>query len=782
MGLTVSSGLQFRLAPATGLSAALTVDQYWCASGSLPAAIDPATTVSGTTSITLHRVRPSNGTLIQQYSLPLLNTNQSVVIDNGRCVHVSVSSTPLPLPTPLTFDGLSIDFKPAGNRRRASVGNKRYSPVKQGAGVLVQYSPAPGAPSTTTDPGIGLFITDNEPPQIAGCPENIIVLAPAGYISQTVTWLEPIANDNVQVAQLKSSVTPGSVFTVADSPHTVTYTAIDTSGLTAKCSFKVIVAYARTNVVNTTILINSSITNAVHRSSAGLSQYTDTLLDDSTTSSIVIDPQAPPTAIVLDIASAADDVYAVRPNMTSGAKSVRLELDLRFSVSSDSSAAPLNGVFTSVEFVNASSLSAAENVTWLAQGKWFESDTVVSTFEQGSTARMAGVSVPFSERFVFSCLRVALNMPANTEASTSAPYTLVLQPGSFVRFAYYYDDTTSDAAPTPETDSWRQGFVQVLDTQAPRVEACPSSFSTTTLLDESYAVPTWSEPQFSDNRNVTRVVNSSHSDAQFGIGLTTVTYTAYDAYGNNVRCTFGVTVESHATSSSTLSTSAVAGITVAGVVLALVILLFLILWKRASRRPEPKPHNFTSMLEALNDMQLGEGGPRDPREIKRVALTLLDELGKGHYGVVSKGLLREVMGQPGYLVAVKVLHISTDDSRTGLLQEAAVMAQFTHPRVVQLVGVITVGDPLMVVVEYCEHGSLGSYMTKTALDQVAKYSIALDCAEGLAYLASKNFIHRDVAARNVLIDSERHAKISDFGLTRDTSSSSEYYTSAGGQV
>ncbi len=141
------------------------------------------------------------------------------------------------------------------------------------------------------------------------------------------------------------------------------------------------------------------------------------------------------------------------------------------------------------------------------------------------------------------------------------------------------------------------------------------------------------------------------------------------------------------------------------------------------------------------------------------------------------------MGQPGYLVAAKVLHTSTDDSRTGLLQEAAVMAQFTHPRVVQLVGVITVGDPLMVVIEYCEHGSLSSYMTKTALDQQAKYSIALDCAEGLAYLASKNFVHRDVAARNVLIDSERRAKISDFGLTRDTSSSSsEYYTSAGGQV
>ncbi len=72
-------------------------------------------------------------------------------------------------------------------------------------------------------------------------------------------------------------------------------------------------------------------------------------------------------------------------------------------------------------------------------------------------------------------------------------------------------------------------------------------------------------------------------------------------------------------------------------------------------------------------------------------------------------------------------------------------------------------------------------MTKVSLTDKTKYILALDCAEGLAYLASKNFVHLDVAARNVLIDSERHAKISDFGMTRNTSSS-EYYTSVRGQV
>ena len=42
-----------------------------------------------------------------------------------------------------------------------------------------------------------------------------------------------------------------------------------------------------------------------------------------------------------------------------------------------------------------------------------------------------------------------------------------------------------------------------------------------------------------------------------------------------------------------------------------------------------------------------------------------------------------------------------------------------------------------------------------------------DCCEGLAHVHSLGFIHRDVAARNVLVSSEKRCKISDFGLARE---------------
>ncbi|KYO20390.1 mast/stem cell growth factor receptor Kit isoform B [Alligator mississippiensis] len=47
-------------------------------------------------------------------------------------------------------------------------------------------------------------------------------------------------------------------------------------------------------------------------------------------------------------------------------------------------------------------------------------------------------------------------------------------------------------------------------------------------------------------------------------------------------------------------------------------------------------------------------------------------------------------------------------------------------------------------------------------------------AQGMAFLASKNCIHRDVAARNVLVSDGRVAKICDFGLARDIMNDSNY--------
>ena len=53
-------------------------------------------------------------------------------------------------------------------------------------------------------------------------------------------------------------------------------------------------------------------------------------------------------------------------------------------------------------------------------------------------------------------------------------------------------------------------------------------------------------------------------------------------------------------------------------------------------------------------------------------------------------------------------------------------------------------------------------------------SIVLQVANGMNYLANLKFVHRDIATRNCLVDSNFTVKIADFGMSREVSSM-DYY-------
>ena len=64
-------------------------------------------------------------------------------------------------------------------------------------------------------------------------------------------------------------------------------------------------------------------------------------------------------------------------------------------------------------------------------------------------------------------------------------------------------------------------------------------------------------------------------------------------------------------------------------------------------------------------------------------------------------------GVPGYLVAVKSAQAAAGDGADELKREALIMAQVPpHPHCVTLIGVVTTGPPLLLLVTFCEHGSL----------------------------------------------------------------------------
>ena len=72
---------------------------------------------------------------------------------------------------------------------------------------------------------------------------------------------------------------------------------------------------------------------------------------------------------------------------------------------------------------------------------------------------------------------------------------------------------------------------------------------------------------------------------------------------------------------------------------------------------------------------------------------VVGHLGSGQFGSVEKGLWRE--GAKGTPVALKLLKEgSSDEDKVKFLKEAAIMAQFRHPNVVSLCGVVSNAEPV----------------------------------------------------------------------------------------
>ena len=77
---------------------------------------------------------------------------------------------------------------------------------------------------------------------------------------------------------------------------------------------------------------------------------------------------------------------------------------------------------------------------------------------------------------------------------------------------------------------------------------------------------------------------------------------------------------------------------------------------------------------------------------------MLEFLGKGEFGEVSRGILKSSKGDV-IEVAVKTLVTSEKSTfRVRLLQEAAIMGQFFHPNVIKLIGVTTKKDKVRLCV------------------------------------------------------------------------------------
>lgn len=104
---------------------------------------------------------------------------------------------------------------------------------------------------------------------------------------------------------------------------------------------------------------------------------------------------------------------------------------------------------------------------------------------------------------------------------------------------------------------------------------------------------------------------------------------------------------------------------------------------------------------------------------------------------------------------------------------------FNSNFLVKLVGICSIEEPYLVIMEYMENGDLKRFLRDRYLEYQQTHNcnllpssegvtrLAIQIADGMHYLHSKKVIHRDLAARNCMVGADLNVKIGDFGLTRD---------------
>jgi len=125
-------------------------------------------------------------------------------------------------------------------------------------------------------------------------------------------------------------------------------------------------------------------------------------------------------------------------------------------------------------------------------------------------------------------------------------------------------------------------------------------------------------------------------------------------------------------------------------------------------------------------------------------------------------------------VAIKVLRarpgadIVDANLRLRMVREAQSIAKLSHPNVVVVHDVGSVGSEVFVAMEFVDGQTLSEWLVSEPRAWPDVLKIFADAGRGLAAAHEKNLVHRDFKPDNVMIGTDGHVRVMDFGLARST--------------
>jgi serine/threonine protein kinase len=185
--------------------------------------------------------------------------------------------------------------------------------------------------------------------------------------------------------------------------------------------------------------------------------------------------------------------------------------------------------------------------------------------------------------------------------------------------------------------------------------------------------------------------------------------------------------------------------------------------------------------DAQNNIRRVSNGSKIPREEDERVLTnmatveIKEKIGYGASGSVFQGFYKDQK------VAIKVLDREdalSDQIYRSFVKEGKLMLKLCskkHQNFVQVHAICISKQQPAIIMEYAELGTLAQVLrTGPPLGVNMEFSLIMGISRGIQFLHKKDVIHRDIAARNILLNSDMVPMIADFGLSREVVSGEEY--------
>ncbi|CAL1375946.1 unnamed protein product [Linum trigynum] len=159
------------------------------------------------------------------------------------------------------------------------------------------------------------------------------------------------------------------------------------------------------------------------------------------------------------------------------------------------------------------------------------------------------------------------------------------------------------------------------------------------------------------------------------------------------------------------------------------------------------------------------------KELEEATDGFREELGRGSFGIVYKGVLRSGGGgSSGVAVAVKKLDKLAPEREREFKTEVNAIGRTHHKNLVTLLGYCDQASHRLLIYEYMSNGTLAGFLFALPRPEWHhRARIALGIARGLVYLHEEcqvPIIHCDIKPHNILLDDGMTARISDFGLAK----------------